>query len=355
MNSVCTTTSVRAALLLAAAAALPATGVAQQSQAYTLSGARIAVYNLAGVIRVGPGTGNDVRVDVSAGGADAGRLTVETGPIGDTETLRIIYPDDRIVYPDRGRHGRSSFRVRDDGTFFGRGGDRGRRVTIRGSGSGLEAYADLTIAVPEGKRVGVYLGVGEVDVRNVNGSIWVDVASAPVFVDGVQGDLGVDTGSGSVEVRNVRGDVEVDTGSGSVELSGANGRSVSIDTGSGSVIASDITAEDLLVDTGSGRITIERSTITNASLDTGSGSVRLELLTDVNNVDIDTGSGSVTVLFPESLGAQLDLESSSGGIDFDVPITVRAFNRSSLRGSIGDGRGLIRVDTGSGSIRFIQR
>jgi lia operon protein LiaG len=120
-------------------------------------------------------------------------------------------------------------------------------------------------------------------------------------------------------------------------------------------MAADVTAQDLIIDTGSGRIEVERSTITNASLDTGSGSVRLELLTDVNTVDIDTGSGSVTVFFPESLGAELDLESSSGGIDFDVPITVRSFNRSSLRGSIGDGRGLIRVDTGSGAIRFMQR
>jgi len=356
MNCVRTLPSIRTLLLSAATVALPGAGAAQQTQSYPLQGDRIAVYNLAGIVRVGPGTSSDVSVEVTANGADAGALTVETGPIGDAETLRVIYPEDRIIYPDNGRHSRSEFRVRDDGTFFDGGRrDRGRRVTIRGSGSGLEAYADLTISVPAGKRVSVYLGVGEVDVRNVSGSIWVDVAAAPVYVDGIQGDVGVDTGSGSVEVRNVTGEVDVDTGSGSVELTRSNGRSVSIDTGSGSVMAADVTAQDLIIDTGSGRIEVERSTITNASLDTGSGSVRLELLTDVNTVDIDTGSGSVTVFFPESLGAELDLESSSGGIDFDVPITVRSFNRSSLRGSIGDGRGLIRVDTGSGAIRFMQR
>ena len=60
-------------------------------------------------------------------------------------------------------------------------------------------------------------------------------------------------------------------------------------------------------------------------------------------------------MFPEALGAELDLESSSGGIDFDVPITVTEFDRESLRGRIGDGRGRIQIDTGSGAIRFIRR
>ncbi len=339
----------------ALALAFPTLAAAQASGTFTLSGNRIAVYNLAGVVEVQGGTGSNVRVDVTGGGPDASELSVESGPLGGFETLRVIYPDDRIVYDVRGRRSRTEFRVRDDGTFFDDRSRSGRRVRISGSGSGLEAHADLLVTVPPGKRVEIYLGVGEVNVRNVNGDLLVDVASAPVRTENTSGSLLVDTGSGSVDVIDAEGDVSVDTGSGSVEVTGSRGDILHVDTGSGSVEVTEVTVRDLNIDTGSGRITVTRATISSGLLDTGSGSVRLELLSDVDDLTVDTGSGSVTVEFPPGLGARLDLESSSGSIDFSVPITVTEFNRSSLRGQIGDGRGMIRIDTGSGSIRFIQR
>jgi DUF4097 and DUF4098 domain-containing protein YvlB len=297
-----------------------------------------------------------VQVEIQAEGADAGDLEVETGRIRSTETLRVIYPDDRIVYRDLGRGSRSDFRVRDDGTFFGdEGSRRGRRVTISGSGRGMEAWADITVSVPSGKRVAVYLGVGEVDVTNVDGNILVDVASAPVTASGTRGVLTIDTGSGSVEVRDAEGDVEVDTGSGSVDVSDIRGDRLLVDTGSGGVEGSDIDVRSLNIDTGSGRIDVRRLASSDVLLDTGSGSVRVELLTDVDELVIDTGSGSVTVSIPEGLGAEIDVETSSGGIDFDMPVTVTRFGRSSLQGRIGDGRGRIHIDTGSGSVRLISR
>jgi lia operon protein LiaG len=342
--------------LVAAIALVPSLAAGQASGTYTLSGDRIAVYNLAGTIDVRGGPGSSVRVDVQAGGSDVSQLSVATGPIAGFETLRVIYPDDDVVYSDS-RHGRSrtEIRVRDDGTFFGDRDHGGRRVRITSSGRGLEAYADLTVTVPRGRTVELYLGVGEVSVANVEGDLLVDVASAPVRTQTTKGRLLVDTGSGSVDVVDAEGDVSVDTGSGSVDVTGVQGQSLLVDTGSGSVEARDVTVQDLKIDTGSGRITANRTTMRRGNLDTGSGSVHLELMSDIDDLVVDTGSGSVTVEFPPELGARLDLESSSGGIDFDVPITVTQFNRSSLRGEIGDGRGMIRIDTGSGSIRFIQR
>jgi hypothetical protein len=344
------------AVLGTAISIAPAPLDAQASGSYSLSGDRVAVYNIAGIMRVQSGSGSDVRVEVQADGADAGELEVETGRIRSTETLRVIYPYDRIVYPDLGRGSRSDFRVRDDGTFFGdEGSRRGRRILISGSGRGMEAWADITVSIPSGKRVAVYLGVGEVDVTNVDGNLLVDVASAPVTASGTRGVLTIDTGSGSVEVRDAEGEVEVDTGSGSVDVIGVRGERLLVDTGSGSVDGSDIDVRNLNIDTGSGRIDVRQVASPDVVLDTGSGSVRVELLTDVENLEVDTGSGSVTVTVPEDLGAEIDVETSSGGIDFDMPVTVTRFGRSSLRGRIGDGRGRIHIDTGSGSVRLITR
>jgi lia operon protein LiaG len=356
--------SIRIALRSAAAAAvaftvassaLPAPLSAQATGTFQVSGDRVEIYNLAGIILLQPGRGSAVVVDIDAGGADAGQLDVDIGRIGGAEALRVRYPDDRIVYPDMSRGSRTQIRVRPDGTFFGSGSRRGDQVTISGSGRGLEAYADMTISVPAGKRVGVYLGVGEVEVRNVDGALEIDVASAPVTSRDTRGDLSIDTGSGSVDVTNAGGDVSIDTGSGAVTVSGVIGGSLLVDTGSGGVTGGDVQVREMNIDTGSGRINLDRVTAPIVRLDTGSGSVSVDLMVDVEDLYIDTGSGSVTVMIPDDLGADLAIETGSGGIDFEMPVTVRRFNRSELYGSVGDGQGRIRVDTGSGSVRFLRR
>jgi len=110
----------------------------------------------------------------------------------------------------------------------------------------------------------------------------------------------------------------------------------------------------LRVDTGSGAIELEAVTVPDVVLDTGSGSVDIELLIDVESLDIDTGSGSVTVRAPRDLGAMVEIETGSGGIDLDFPVELRTARRDLVRGRIGDGRGKIVIDTGSGTVRLIQ-
>jgi lia operon protein LiaG len=293
------TTASALAVVTITSVALSTPLLAQASGTFTIQGDRVEIYNIAGSVRVQSGSGSAVLVEIDAGGADADQLDVQTGRIGNAETLRVIYPDDRIVYPRLRSRSRSQFSIRADGTFFGRG-RRGDRVTVTGSGRGLETYADMTISIPAGKTVGVFLGVGEVDVTNVNGDLMVD-------------------------------------------------------TGSGGVVGEDIEVDELNIDTGSGRIELDNVTSSHIRLDTGSGSVRLDLTTDVELLDIETGSGRVTVAIPDNMSAELNIETGSGGIDFDMPVTVRRFSRRELHGAIGDGRGRIRVDTGSGGVRFIRR
>ena len=342
---------------LVAAITLTAVGAvsAQQSQRYELSGQRVAVYNLAGEVTVQPGSGSAVVVEVRRGGPDAGQLAVETGRLGDTQALRVIYPDYRIVYAELGRRSRTELRVREDGTFGDgsddrRGRSRGDRVTIASYGEGLEAHADLTISVPSGQRVAVYLAVGEASVTNVEGTIRIDTRSAPVTTSGTSGSLDVDVGSGHVDVRNAEGYVNIDTGSGSIEVSGVSGSSLLLDTGSGSVTASDISVADLDIDTGSGRIRAERVSASNIRLDTGSGSVDLEVIDNPDRIEIDTGAGGVTLTVPESYGAHVEIETGSGGIDLDMPLTMRSWRRDHVIGTIGDGEGRLTIDTGSGSV-----
>lgn len=333
--------------------ALPETGGGQEVERLSVSGGDVSIYNLAGTVEVLPGSGSSVEVEISKGGDDAGMLEVDVREVNGRQALIIRYPSDEVVYPEMGRRSNTNLRVRDDGTFGGGWGSRGDQVDIRGSGNGMEAWADLVIRVPDGSDLAVHLAVGEASVGAVEGDIRVDTGSGAVRARGGSGSLNLDTGSGSVTVLDFQGDLLVDTGSGAVEISGIRGGEVDVDTGSGSVRGDGVAASHFGVDTGSGQIILNGVSAPEISLDTGSGSVELELLEDVDEVVIDTGSGGVTIRVPSSLGAEIEVDTGSGGIDLDIPVEVRTIKRNYMRGVLGDGRGSISVDTGSGAIRLI--
>lgn len=348
-----------AALALALPLLVAARMATAQTEQRTIAGDHVAIYNLAGHLRVEGGSGSTVVVEVTRGGRDAAKLQLQTGAVRGRETLRVVYPDDRIVYPELGRWSNTTLSVNDDGTF-GDDGDRGglfgrrNRVEIRGTGSGLEAYADLRVMVPRGKALDLHLGAGDVKIANVDGDLRVDVSAAPVTTEHTTGRLNLDTGSGAVSVTDAQGDVNLDTGSGGVTLQGVHGPSLRLDTGSGSVRGDDLDVHELVADVGSGGIGLRRTRAARLSLDTGSGGTEVELLSPVEALVVDAGSGGVTIRVPATIGADVDIESGSGGIETDFPVKVSRWERTHLRGTIGDGRGRIHIESGSGRVRLLR-
>ena len=343
---------------VAVAALFAGTSLASaQTTRHSVSGDSVAIYNLVGEVRIEGGTGKAVGVEVTLKGKDADQLKIETGPIRGRETLRVIYPDDEIISPSSTGNWNTEFRVREDGTFGdgGRNHERsGRSVRIRSRGNGLEAAANLRITVPKGQTVAVYLGVGRASVSNVDGKLRVDVASADVTAERTKGELDIDTGSGEVTVTDVEGEINLDTGSGEVSVTRAKGTSLSIDTGSGEVNATDVDAADINIDTGSGGVELRNAKARVLRVDTGSGDVDVHMLVPPQDIEIDTGSGSVTLAVPEGLSARVEIETGSGGIDLGFPVQVRRLESDHVVGTIGDGKGTLKIDTGSGSVRLIK-
>lgn len=316
-----------------------------------LSGTDVAIYNLVGRVEVVAGSGPDVVVRMTRGGRDGARLTLERGRSAGRETLGVRYPSAEIVYPAMGRGSTTTVSVRSDGTFSG--GMGGERVRVRGSGSGLEAWADLTVEVPAGRSTHVYLAVGQLDARGVTGDVRLDTGSGHVSARSIEGSVVIDTGSGNVDVSDIRGDLLVDTGSGRIDAARLAGGEIEFDTGSGRIVVDGVEARTLRVDTGSGAVRVTGARTVDVEIDTGSGSVEVEVLPGVRRLLVDTGSGGVTLRIPRDFGAEIDVETGSGRIDVDLPVEVRTARRNVLRGTIGDGSGTISVDTGSGSIRVL--
>ena len=342
-----------------------------QTERRVLSGDRVAIYNLAGKLRVESGDGSEVVVEVSRGGRDSDRLRLEQGTIRGYETLRVLYPGDRIVYPELGRYNRNTISVRDDGTWGsdlarGERGERGERgsrgysdrernkVEIASSGSGLEAYADLRVLVPRGQRIVIHNAAGDARITMVDADLSVEVASSTITAERTRGRLSLDTGSGAVSVTDAQGDVDLDTGSGGVTITGVKGGSLSMDTGSGSIRGGDIDVSDLKADVGSGGVHLERVRASRVDVDAGSGGTELELLSTIEQLKVDAGSGGVTVRLPASQSANVDIETGSGGIDTDFSVQITRFEQHHIVGRIGDGRGRIKIEAGSGQVRLLR-
>lgn len=350
---------------LVAVALLGGSARAQAPERHVLRGDKLAIYNLVGSIRVegASDAGGSTTVEVTKRGSDGARLRVETGELRGRETLRVIYPERRITFAgNRGGRGRwfdrERIEVHDDGTFgtsTGRGWSDRNLYEISSRSGGFEGFADVVVRIPAGRRVEIHLAAGEAAVARVDGDVVVDVHAASVTTSGTKGRLTLDTGAGAVRVTDAAGSLSIDSGSGDVDLTRVSGEDLTIDSGSGAVTGSDISVADLNVDSGSGSIKLGNVKCKDIMIDSGSGSVELDLAGDVDNLQADTGSGRFVLYVPESLGAEVTIESGRHGLDVDFPMTITRRNENYVRGTIGDGKGEIRIDTGSGGVRLRRR
>jgi hypothetical protein len=345
-------------VLPALVAAVPA--AAQPAQRFTVSERRLEIYDAAGTVTLRAGSGTEIVIAATRAGPDGTALTFATDHEGDRAVFRVVFPVDRIEriagpLPGSGDH--SNLRLRADGTF---GNDRegsgprrggGHEIMIGGSG-GFQGWGNLEIEVPAGREVKVHLAAGRATLAGVSGDYTLDTWGAEVEAADIEGHFRFDTGSGDVHVSRARGTMRFDTGSGDCVAEHVTGDLLDMDTGSGSVHATDVNVDSARLDTGSGSVQVRQFRARRALVDTGSGDVELEY-TDgpIDDLSIDTGSGDLALTLPRDADARLVADPGSGGIDVRRPGVVferRDEDHMVLR--FGDGRGRIRIDSGSGRV-----
>ena len=346
------------------AAAVAPSFAEEFTQSFEISGERLLLVDLIGEVDVEGYDGDAFVVEVHVQGDDASRDVIQFDQRdGRNAELWVRFPVDdehQYVYPRMGRGSRTSFNPgrSHDGSFLNEllGLARGDRITVSGSGRGLEVWADLTVKVPRDRKAQIEIGVGEIHAHDVASALSLDTNSGSVDVSGVQGDLSIDTGSGHVSAEKITGKISIDTGSGHVQVRELEGSSIRIDTGSGSVRGTGLSCEDLYVDTGSGAVDLASVGADDASIDTGSGSVSLELIRmGTGHFSIDSGSGGIELLVPEDASAVVHAETGAGGIRVDVDgADIRRHDHDEVAVRIGNGDADVMLETGSGSIRIGQ-
>lgn len=240
-------------------------------------------------------------------------------------------------------------------------GTSGSQVRIRG----MVDRNDLTIrarpsSVSLSMEPGGHRGGGaELDITVPIGTrVVLEGFSTPFSVRGVKGEANVQSMSGSVMVNDAVGNVNVETVSGRIEVTGVKG-DLSAESVSGRLTMSEIDG-DITTESVSGAISIARANARTVRAESVNGSVIYDGSIDPSgNYAFTTHSGNLTLVVPVNAGATVTLETFSGTVDSDFPVTMesgtsRRGHESKFEFRIGDGRSRIVLETFSGDIK-IQR
>jgi len=332
--------------------ALPAAAALQESR--SIDTERLTVRNLIGEIRVEGHGGSEFEVNVEVKGRDAkdGMIHLRQHDGG----LDIVFPGEGdFVYPAIGPKGSSSFSGNGNNWTSDLLDGGSGRVKVRGSGKGLEIWANVTVRVPNGARLEVKQAVGAIRAEGVDGRLGLSTNSGDIFADDLRGRLSVATGSGDVAVNRVQGEkISIATGSGDVEADDVDGDEFNIATGSGDVELGVIRGHDVSVATGSGDVKADALDSDEMSVATGSGEITLELEQMGNGeYSVATGSGTILLTLPAGAGAEIHAETDDGKIHVDVADASFAYREDDeVQLTVGGGGATVELATGSGEIRI---
>jgi len=197
-------------------------------------------------------------------------------------------------------------------------GDARYEVSVpRGSRLILEAVSgDVSASGSQGEIEATSVS-GDVDVANGVREVSVESVSGSAHAAQINGNLRAESVSGDVRVENVTGNVEASSVSGSIRLIGVQSKDVRTETVSGDVVYS-------------------------GSIEPG------------GRYSFESHSGNVRLTIPRGAGAQFSVETFSGDITTDFPVTVPPNSGRGRDGrmdfTIGDGRARVTAQTFSGRI-----
>jgi hypothetical protein len=333
---------------------------AQEPQRFTISEHRVEIFDAAGLVTVRRGAGSDIVIIARRAGPDGASITFGTDRRTDLVRFRVVFPVDGIDHiadPRQGHGHYMTIRLGADGTFSGGDGGwrerrgRGGEVEIGGSG-GFRGSANLEIEVPEGRNVTLHLGAGAATLSGVSGDYTLDLYGADVEATDIRGRYSFDTGSGDIKITGAQGTLRLDAGSGDVALERIAGDLLDVDTGSGDVRADDVSVDRARLDTGSGDVEMRRFRSRHTIVDTGSGDATMAYGPGpLDDLSIDTGSGDCILTLPSDVDARLVADPGSGDVHVTRPGAI--FERQDEDETVlrfGEGRGRIRIDTGSGGV-----
>ena len=191
---------------------------------------------------------------------------------------------------------------------------------------------------------------GDIQVERARGALQAQTASGELKLSDI-GRARLRTASGDISVSAARGALFVHTTSGDLSIEAAVD-SLRLDTVSGDIRV-DAAPRGLEAGTVSGRIEAHE-VVGMAKLKSSSGDLDVSLAAPLRRAELSTVSGEIRIQLPQGAGCQLDLRTTSGSLEANMPMVLRSVDRRSLLGEVGGGGAPIVVRTSSGDVTVMQ-
>jgi hypothetical protein len=229
-------------------------------------------------------------------------------------------------------------------------------LILVGSNMGRELLRNIHISyqitVPEDTEVSSTAASGQQTIRDVKGPVRITSASGGVTVEKIATDVSISAASGDLVVREVGGHLRTASASGSQTLEDV-GREVRARAASGSLTIRNPGGR-VEAANASGHIEI-RGAKEDVRARNASGGITVEGKPGGGAFwEISSASGGIRLRLADPVDAEVALETRSGSIDSDFPITIQSKSRREVRGSIGKPNARIEASTLSGSIHLLR-
>lgn len=211
------------------------------------------------------------------------------------------------------------------------------RVSIEArSVNGRMGATRYELTVPAGTRVTASTVSGDITVRGTGSEVEAHSVSGEITVEDANGVVELESVSGNIELTKASGRIDLSTVSGEMDLTDVSG-DLEAESVSGSVIARRARLRSFRTETVSGDLTYDGTV-------SADGDYRL-----------NSHSGDVFIAIPSNGSAALELETWSGNIASDFPLTLQPGQDVGRRNrrmqfNIGAGGARVSAETFSGNI-----
>jgi DUF4097 and DUF4098 domain-containing protein YvlB len=241
---------------------------------------------------------------------------------------------------------------------------------------GKSVSVSYKIDLPRQTSVDFSSASGSINVADLTGSVKANTASGHVAAARVQGSVRLTSASGPARAEEVGGgDIDIETASGGIRLSRASNvgacglnaasgpvtadnvqaNSIQMSSASGHVALTDAQAKEIRAHSSSGGVKAQDITCARLNAESVSGSVTIAF-SRTAPADVvasaSSGSGNVDMVAPRGFSGHLEMSTTSGSVETDLPVTVSGkLGKRQISGFVGKGDGSLTLRAVSGSVR----
>ena len=216
------------------------------------------------------------------------------------------------------------------------------------NGAAHYGNVDYRITAPAFAKVVIHAKAAQIELASIDGDVSIENGHGRIEVKSLFGSLNIQQSSGDIELSNIEGVIDIENNSGGTRGEFLIGN-VTLNQAEGEVdlkwVEGDIRIKSLSA-------TVQIRQLQGAiDLENKDGNVYIQTeLISPRDFFVRTGSGAIRFSVPEKSAGTLKIETESGVISTELPISVEAMTANQLKGVFGRGGTQIELRSNSGDV-----